>query len=60
MDVQDELCSQLGTSEALEASPAGEILMGMYMLDYVGFPRYLDGIQVEEHNSIEQLKAPGL
>lgn len=57
MDVQDELCSQSGTSEAPEASPAGVILMGIYMLDYVGFPRYLEGIQVEEHPSIEQFKS---
>ncbi len=55
-DVQDELCSQLGISETLEASPAGATLMGMYMLDYVDFPRYIDEILGEEHTSIEQLK----
>ncbi len=57
VEVQDELCSQLGTSEAPQASPAGAMLMGVYMLDYVGFPRYLDEILGEEHTSIEQLKA---
>lgn len=57
VDAQDELCSQLGNSEFYEASPAGAILMGVYMLDYVGFPRYIDEILGEEHTSIEQLKA---
>lgn len=56
VDVQSELCSQLGNSETPEASPAGAILMGVYMLDYVGFPRYVDEILGEEHTSIEQLK----
>ena len=57
VDLQDELCSQLGNSETQEASPAGAILMGVYMLDYVGFPRYIDEILGEAHTSIEQLKA---
>ena len=53
---RNELIEQLGTSETLEATPAGAILMGMYILEYVGFPRYIDELQGEEHTTIEQLK----
>jgi len=55
-DAQAYLFSNLGMAENLEAAPAGAILMGMYILDYVGFPRYVDELQGEEHTSIEQLK----
>ena len=55
-DAQDELIAQLGNSPTLEASPAGAILMGMYILDYVGFPQYVDELLGEEHTTIEQLK----
>lgn len=53
---QNELIEQLGTSETLEATTAGAILMGMYILEYVGFPRYIDELQGEEHTIIEKLK----
>jgi len=55
-EVQADLISQLGTSETLDASPAGAILMGMYVLEYVGFPRYVDELTGEEHTSIGQLR----
>lgn len=53
---RNELIEQLGTAETLEAAPAGAILMGMHILEYVGFPRYIDELQREEHTTIEQLK----
>ncbi len=53
---QNELIEQLGNAEMLEAAPAGAILMGMNILEYVGFPRYIDQLQGEEHTTIEQLK----
>jgi hypothetical protein len=40
----------------LEAAPAGAILMGMYVLEYVGFPKYVDELLGEEHMTIEKLK----
>jgi transposase len=55
-DVQFELCRQLRNSENMEASPAGATLMGVYMLSYVGFPRYIDEILGEAHTSIEELR----
>jgi len=55
-EAQNDLIEQLGTAEALEAAPAGAILMWMNILEYVGFPRYIDELQGEEHTTIEQLK----
>ena len=55
-EAQKELMSKLKNSETFEASPAGAILMGMYILEYVGFPGYVDNILGEEHTTIEQLK----
>ncbi len=55
-EVQDEFTTQLGVSDTLEASPAGAILMGMYILEYVGISKYVDEMPGEEHTSIEQLK----
>lgn len=55
LENQDELFSQLGTAETLEAAPAGAILMGMHILEYVGFSKYIDELQGEEHTTIEQL-----
>jgi len=55
-EVQKELLSKLKVSETLEAAPAGAILMGMYILEYLGFPKYIDEILGEEHTTIEQLK----
>jgi transposase len=54
--VQEELIKQLGMSETLDASPAGAVLMGMYILEYVGFPRYIDEQLGMEYTSIEQLR----
>jgi len=56
LEAQDELIMQLENADTLEASPAGAILMGMYILEYVGFPKYVDEILGEEHTTIEQLK----
>jgi len=55
-NAQAELVAQLGNAETLEAAPIGAILMGMYILTFVGFPAYVDEQLGEEHTSIEQLK----
>ena len=55
-EVQKELLSRLKISDEINASPAGAILMGMYVLEYVGFPKYVDDLLGEEHATIEQLK----
>jgi transposase len=55
-DVQEELRNNLKTSETVEASPAGAILMGMHVLEYLGFPKYIDDILGIEHTTIESLK----
>jgi transposase len=55
-EVQDDFIAQLGISETLDASPVGAILMGMYVLEYAGFPKYIDEIVGEEHTTIEQLR----
>ncbi len=56
-DVLEELIMQLEINETFDASPAGAILMGVYILEYVGFPKYVDAILEEKHTTIEQLKA---
>ena len=55
-EAQDELIMQLENADTIEASPAGAILVGMYILEYVGFSRYVDELLGEEHTTIEQLK----
>jgi len=55
-DIQDELILQLENAETLEAAPAGAVLMGMYIPEYVGFPRYIDELLGEEHTTIAQLR----
>jgi len=55
-EVQKELLSRLKISDEINASPAGAILMGMYVLEYVGFSKYVDDLLGEEHATIEQLK----
>lgn len=55
-ELQDEFITQLGTSETIEASPAGAILMGVHILEYLGFPSYIDELLEEEHTTIEQLR----
>ena len=44
------------SSEAV-SSPAGAILMGMYVLEYVGFAKHVDALLEEKHTTIEELKA---
>jgi transposase len=53
---QNQLIPQLKSSKEIDASPAGAILMGMHILEYVGFAKYVDQILGEEHTSIEKLK----
>jgi transposase len=53
---QNQLIPQLTISKEIDASPAGAILMGMHLLEYVGFARYVDQLLNEEHTSIEKLK----
>lgn len=55
-EAQEDLISQLGTSEKLEACPAGAILMGMYVLEYIGFPKYINELTGEINTSIEHLR----
>lgn len=55
-EVYDDFVQQLGISDDTEASPAGAVLMGMYILDYLGFSRYIDDLLGVEHTSIEYLK----
>lgn len=52
----DEFTEQLDIAETSEASPAGAIFMGIYILEYLGFPRYIDEILGEEHTTIDQLR----
>ena len=56
IEAQGALLSKLKVSEETTASPAGAILMGMYILEYVGFPKYVDEVLGERHLTIEQLK----
>lgn len=55
-EAQARLLPQLDISEEIDASPAGAILMGVYVLEYVGFPRYVDELLGEKYRSIEELK----
>ena len=55
-EVFDEFLTEIKVVQTLEASPVGSVLMGMYILEFVGFPRYVDEILDEEHKSIEQLR----
>ena len=55
-EAQTQLIPQLTISQEIDASPAGAILMGMHILEYVGFARYVDQLLGEEHTSVEKLK----
>lgn len=55
-EAQAKLFAKLAISKDIEAAPAGAILMGMHVLEYLGFSRYVDEFIGEEHTSIEQLK----
>ena len=53
---QNQLIPQLAISKEIDASPAGAILMGMHILEYVGFAKHVDNLLGEEHTSIKKLK----
>lgn len=53
---QNQLIPQLKNSNEIDASPTGGILMGMHILEYVGFAKHVDQLLSEEHTSIEKLK----
>jgi hypothetical protein len=56
VEAQEALLSKLKVSKETTASPAGDILMVVYILEYMGFPKYVDEIFGERHLAIEQLK----
>jgi len=56
IEAQRELIKKVHISSQSRASSAGAVLMGMHILEYVGFPRYIDEILGEEHMTIEQLR----
>ena len=41
-DIQKNLTEQLGISKQADAVPAGAVLTGVYILDYLGFAQYVD------------------
>ena len=47
--MKEELMMQLETADQIEAAPAGAILMGVYIMDYLGFTRYIDDLIGVEH-----------
>ena len=53
---QNQLIPQLKSSNEIDASPAGAILMGMHILEYTGFAKHVDQLLGEEHTSIKKLK----
>ena len=55
-EAQARLLPQLDISKEIDASPAGAILMGVHVLEYVGFPRYVDELLGEKYRFIEELK----
>jgi len=54
--LQDSLFAEIDISKSLEASPAGAIFMGVQILEYLGFPRYIDDLLGERHRSFEELR----
>jgi transposase len=56
VDGQEKLLSELAISEKCDTSPAGAILIGMHILEFLGFPKYIDDILGVEHTTIAQLK----
>ncbi len=54
--LQDLLFAEIDTFKSLEASPAGAIFMGVQILEYLGFPRYIDDLLGERHRSFEELR----
>lgn len=57
VDAQTALLSKLKISDESKSSPAGAILMGMYLLEYTGFPKYIDELIGEEHRAISEMIA---
>ena len=55
-DVFNEFLTEIKVVQTLESSPSGAVLMGMYILEYVGFPKYIDDILGEDNTSIKQLR----
>jgi transposase len=55
-DMQKHLTQQLCISDHADAAPAGAVLTGVYILDYLGFARYADDQLGVEHTSLEQLR----
>ena len=54
---QDAFLTEFKISQEAVSTPAGAILMGMYLLEYLGFANHIDELLDEEHTSIENLKA---
>ena len=52
-----DFLTEFKISQEAVSAPAGAILMGMYILEYLGFARHIDELLGEEHTSIEELKA---
>jgi len=55
-DMKKNLMQQLSISKQAEAAPAGAVLTGVYILDYLGFARSVDEQLEVEHTSLEQLR----
>ncbi len=53
---RDDLLGELEIRESIQASPAGAVLLGMHILEYLGFPQNIDGILEKEHTTIDQLR----
>lgn len=54
--LQDLLFAEIDISKSLEASPAGAIFMGVQILEFLGFPRYIDDLLGEKHRSFDDLR----
>ena len=48
-DMKKNLMQQLSLSKQAEAAPAGAVLTGVYILDYLGFARSVDEQLEVEH-----------
>ncbi len=55
-EARDDLLEELEIRESIQASPAGAILVGMHILEHLGFPQYIDTVLGEEHTTIDQLR----
>ena len=57
LDAQKALLAKHKNSDDSKSSPAGAVLMGMYLLEYTGFPRYIDELLGEKHRTISEMIA---